>query len=215
MENKIDRLAKILWDYHHLNHSLEKSDLILVFGSRDSLPAIYGCELFLKGYAPYILFSGNHGRKQVLEKPEAEVYRDIAIQKGIPADKIFIENTSCNTGENTLFSKELILKERLPHSKIILIQKPYMERRTFATFKKIWNEPEIIVSSPQMSFEEYTVNNPYDEKERIIQRMVGDTQRMKEYPKLGFQIEQDIPEDVWQAYEKLVALGYTEYLIKN
>lgn len=44
--------------------------------------------------------------------------------------------------------------------------------------------------------------------------MVGDLQRIKEYPAVGFQIPQDIPSDVWEAYEQLVALGYDEYLIK-
>jgi hypothetical protein len=45
--------------------------------------------------------------------------------------------------------------------------------------------------------------------------MVGDLQRIKFYPALGFQIEQEIPDEVWQAYEKLVELGYDQHLIKN
>jgi hypothetical protein len=43
--------------------------------------------------------------------------------------------------------------------------------------------------------------------------MVGDLQRIKEYPKLGFQIEQEIPKDVWEAWEELVKLGYIKYLL--
>jgi len=38
-------------------------------------------------------------------------------------------------------------------------------------------------------------------------------QRIKEYPKKGFQIEQEIPDDVWVAYEFLVEAGYTNRLI--
>src|SRR3989338_5454204 len=45
--------------------------------------------------------------------------------------------------------------------------------------------------------------------------MVGDMQRIKEYPAKGFQIEQGIPNEVWQAYEFLVAQGYNKRLIKD
>ena len=37
--------------------------------------------------------------------------------------------------------------------------------------------------------------------------------RIRLYPARGFQIEQEIPDEVWQAYERLVALGYTGNLI--
>jgi hypothetical protein len=43
--------------------------------------------------------------------------------------------------------------------------------------------------------------------------MVGDLQRIRLYPEKGFQIHQDIPDDVWDAYEELVKAGYTKYLI--
>lgn len=45
--------------------------------------------------------------------------------------------------------------------------------------------------------------------------MVGDLQRIREYPKLGFQIEQNIPKSVWQAFEKMVGWGYSKHLIKQ
>jgi hypothetical protein len=44
--------------------------------------------------------------------------------------------------------------------------------------------------------------------------MVGDLQRIKIYPAHGFQIEQEIPEPVWQAFEVLVRAGYDKYLIQ-
>lgn len=45
--------------------------------------------------------------------------------------------------------------------------------------------------------------------------MVGDLQRIREYPKKGFQIEQTIPNTVWNAYEMLVAADYTKHLMQN
>ena len=44
--------------------------------------------------------------------------------------------------------------------------------------------------------------------------MAGDLQRIREYPAKGFQIHQDIPDNVWQAFERLVALGFDGHLIK-
>ncbi|PIN72448.1 hypothetical protein COV22_03185, partial [Candidatus Woesearchaeota archaeon CG10_big_fil_rev_8_21_14_0_10_47_5] len=35
VDKRTFELAKKLWDYHHVNQSLEKSDCILVLGSHD------------------------------------------------------------------------------------------------------------------------------------------------------------------------------------
>jgi hypothetical protein len=43
--------------------------------------------------------------------------------------------------------------------------------------------------------------------------MVGDLQRIKIYPSKGFQTYQEIPEDVWQAFERLVEMGYNKQLV--
>jgi hypothetical protein len=48
--------------------------------------------------------------------------------------------------------------------------------------------------------------------ERVINIMVGDLQRIRIYPAKGFQIPQDIPDEVWTAYERLVKWGFTKHL---
>lgn len=45
--------------------------------------------------------------------------------------------------------------------------------------------------------------------------MVGNLQRIIEYPKLGFQIYQPVLRKVLQAYAALVSLGYDKRLIKT
>lgn len=131
---------------------------------------------------------------------------------GVPKKKVLIENKSTNTGENILFTQKLLKEKKLDPQTFIVVQKPYMERRTYATFKKVWPEKEIIVTSPQISFEDYP--NEKISKEDVINIMVGDLQRIKLYPKKGFQIPQKIPSSVWAAYEQLVELGYTKHIIK-
>ncbi len=49
----------------------------------------------------------------------------------------------------------------------------------------------------------------------IINVMLGDLQRIKLYPAKGFQIEQHISDEVWNAFEKLVQMGFDKHLIKT
>jgi uncharacterized SAM-binding protein YcdF (DUF218 family) len=208
-----DEAVQIVWEYHYMHHALVRSDIIMVLCSRDTRVAERGAELFLEGWAPTLLFSGGFGRmtKGVFAKPEAEVFANVAIKMGVPEKNILIENASTNTGENVSFTQRLLKEKNMDPKKFILVQKPYVERRTYATFKKVWPEKDIVVTSPQLSFEEY-VNEDFP-KDYVIQTMLGHLQRIKVYPEKGFQIPQDIPENVWEAYEHLLAKGYTEQLI--
>ena len=212
-EQLIDEFAQKIWNYHHLNHKLETSDLILALGSNDLRVAVHAAELYLQGWATLLMFSGNVGAltRGKFAKPEAETFAEIAIQKGVPREAILIEPESTNTGENIAFSRRLLDERGLDPEKIILVQKPYMERRAYATFMNFWPDKSLIVSSPPISFADYpTAELP---KGLVVNIMIGDLQRIRDYPAKGFQIAQEIPAEVWQAYEKLVAMGYDKHLI--
>lgn len=208
-------LARKIWDYLHINHRLEKADCILVLGSHDTRVAERGAELFLAGYAPLILFSGGLGRltEGYWLEPEADKFARIAREMGVPADKILIENRSTNTGENIALAYQLLLKNEIETNSLILVQKPYMERRAYATFKKQWpgKEVKIMVTSPQINFLNYP--NSEISREDLITIMMGDLQRMKIYFEKGFQIYQEVPPEVWDAYEKLKKKGFVNHLI--
>lgn len=74
-------------------------------------------------------------------------------------------------------------------------------------------DKQAVISSPPLSFAQYC--SPLLPKDVIIHIMVGDLQRIAEYPKLGYQIEQHIPADVWAAYEELVRRGFVQHLIRS
>jgi len=207
-------LAKKLWDFHHMNHSLQPSDCILVLGSHDVRVADRAAELYQQGWAPLLIFSGGLGRltEGMWTEPEADLFAKIAIEKGVPKEAVLTENRSTNTGENILLTQQLLNERNLYPQSFIVVQKPYMERRSYATFKKHWPDKELIVTSPQIPFDEYATDDI--PMEQVINIMVGDMQRIKVYYEKGFQIYQDIPTEVWQAYEQLVALGYDSHLIK-
>jgi len=208
-------LAQQLWDYHHMNHDLVKSDCILALGSHDLRVADRAAELYLQGWAPIVVMSGGLGNltQGMWTESEADKFAAIAIQKGVPAAAILVENKSTNTGENILFTQQLLQQKNLDLQNFIVVQKPYMERRSYATFKKHWPDKDLLVTSPQISFNEYATDDiPL---ERVINIMIGDLQRIKIYPAKGFQIYQEIPGAVWDAYERLVQLGFDRHLVKE
>ena len=207
------QLAQMIWDYHHVNHYLEKSDFVLVLGSHDTRVAVRAAELWLQGWAPLVIFSGGLGRltEGMWTETEADKFARIAIEMGVPEDAILIENKSTNTGENILFTQELLKKHGLDPQSFIVVQKPYMERRSYATFKKYWPSKKLIVTSPQIAFSDYATDEI--SLDRVIHIMIGDLQRIKLYAEKGFQIPQEIPPNVWAAYEQLVGMGYNEQLI--
>jgi uncharacterized SAM-binding protein YcdF (DUF218 family) len=210
-----DRLARIVWDYLLLNHELPPSDVILVQGSHDLRVAERGAELFLQGLAPLLVFSGGLGNltREIWDEPEARKFARIARSRGVPDESILIEDQSTNTGDNVRFTKRLLEERGIDPKKFILVQKPYMERRTYATFRKVWPEKEAVVTSPTISYDAYPTGEIPLQK--VIHVMVGDLQRIRRYPARGFQIEQEIPEPVWEAFERLVELGYTGNLIPD
>ena len=217
MDDRTHTHAEKIWHYHQMKHPLEKADAILVLCSHDKRVAETGAQLFLQGWAPLLIFAGGLGSvtRGMWTEPEADQFAEIAIGLGVPSDRILIENRSTNTGENILFTKQLLAEHGIDPHRFILVQKPYMERRSFATFRKVWPEKAVLVTSPRVSFDEYLDGYSNEElsKDDVISIMVGDLQRIKLYPDRGFQVHQDVPHDVWSAYEELVRAGYNQRLV--
>ena len=217
MDQQTFALAEKIWDYHLMKQQVAKADAILVLCSHDERVAERGAQLFLEGWAPLIIFSGGHGAitKSLWSEPEAERFARIAMSLNVPRESILIEAHSTNTGENIAFTKRLLADKGLNPNRFIIVQKPYMERRSYATFRKLWPEKEVIVTSPQVSFRNYLAEyaNRSLSVADVVSIMVGDLQRIKLYPARGFQIEQEIPDEVWKAFEELVRAGYDKYLI--
>ncbi len=210
--------VRILWDYMHLNEEVKKCDCILGLGTNDLEIPKRCAELYHDGYADMIIFTGANAKSTLTwNKTEAETFRDIAISLGVPKNKIYIETKATNTGDNFIFTKELILKNNLNVNTFLIVQKPYMERRCYAAFKKIMPGKECVVTSPQISLEKYmemTMNKSGSVKP-FINTLVGDVERMKVYADRGWQIKQDIPNEVWEAYLELVKLGFDEYVLEK
>jgi uncharacterized SAM-binding protein YcdF (DUF218 family) len=218
MDERLRRLAEKIWDYHQLNQELAPADAVLVLCSHDTAVAERGAQLVLEGWAPLLIFSGGLGSitRHLWSEPEADQFAAIAVSLGVPAEQILIENRSTNTGENILLTKQLLAEKGIDPEAFIVVQKPYMERRSYATFRKLWPGKDVLVTSPRVSFDEYLAKYSHEalSSDDVVSIMVGDLQRVRLYPAKGFQIHQDIPDHVWSAYEELVAAGFDRHLIQ-
>ncbi|BCD99663.1 YdcF family protein [Marinagarivorans cellulosilyticus] len=205
--NNMAPLINVLWRYLALEQPLKKADYLLVLGSNDIRVAETAASLFLQGWAKRVIFSGGFGRlsQGVFTQPEAQVFADIAMQKGVPQSAIIIEPRASNTGDNIQFCQQLLHSKGLPAHSALLLTKPYLQRRAYATCKKQW--PTLAVTSAPHSFNANNYPNRVITGQAMHEAMLGEIQRIMEYPSKGFMAEQAIPESVISAYRELAGLG--------
>ncbi|XP_067145030.1 uncharacterized protein SCO4629-like [Centruroides vittatus] len=215
------RLAEKIWDYMLLGNTPEKCDVILALGNNDIRVAEHAAKLWLEGYGDWLMFSGEMGNltKGKWTRTEADVFREVALNLGVPNNRIILEENATNTGENIRFSYDVLHKLGHQVSSIILVQTPFMERRTYATFMKQWpGQPtrmRVLVASPPIPLHEYP-NETVGTMTEIIGLTVGCLQRIILYPKYGFQTPQLVPDDILSAYEQLVQTGlYNNFILKD
>ncbi|TGM13659.1 YdcF family protein [Leptospira selangorensis] len=206
--------ANSIWNFLSIQENILKSDLIFVLCSHDLRVAKYAIDLYKKGFANYILFSGglNFFTKHIFPKSEAESFAELALSSNIPEENIIIENESTNTGENIQFTKKLLNSLNFNFDKIIAIQKPSMTLRIKLALNKQWNEGIFYISSPIYSISD--APHAHINLFMIINEIVGDLQRIIEYPKFGFQSETIIPDHINKAYNSLIENGYNLHLFR-
>jgi len=215
LSDRVDAWARVVWEYHHVRHTLRPADCVIALGSHDTRVAERAARLILAGWAPLLVCSGGLGSltSGIWSRSEAEVFADVAAGLGVPREKILLESRSTNTGENVDFSRRLLEAKGLAPRVAIAVQKPYMERRTLATFEVRWPELALVVTAPELDFDAYTAAGIA--KDDVIQIMVGDLQRLSVYGARGWSTPQAIPAEVIAAYDGLVAAGYTKRLLRE
>ena len=208
---------QVLWDYLCMGQPPEKADCIVGFGNFNTDIACRAAELYHRGYAPKILFTGGLGRNTLglLPEPEALRFARVAMECGVPAADILLEDASTNTAENILFTRQLLQNAGLPHDRILGVHQPFMERRILAAMGVYWPEATFFVTSPQVTIEQYLARAKQQgiSREASISVIVGDFQRMELYAQKGWQLPQPIPRETWDAFDQLVALGYDKQLV--
>ncbi|MFC8064354.1 YdcF family protein [Streptomyces sp. NPDC057293] len=202
-----------LWDYHQMGHTPRPCSVAIGLGSHDLGVADRAAELYERGMAPLIVFSGatSPTTRERMPRGEAVHYRERALELGVPSSAILVEPRARNTGDNIRFSRELLEEAGVDVSSVLLISKPYEERRAYATARKLWPDVEIVSASSPMTLNEYV--DSLGDARMVIDMLVGALQRLLVYPGQGYLISQPVPADVIEAYERLCRAGFTSRLL--
>jgi uncharacterized SAM-binding protein YcdF (DUF218 family) len=204
-----------LWSYHQMGHEIRPVDVGIGLGSHDLSVATYAAELWNREIFPLIVFTGANAptTKARFPRGEAVHYREEARALGVPDRAILVEPAATNTAENLTLTRDMLADQGIKTQSVMLISRPYQQRRAFATCRKIWPDVDVICSSADLTLDEYLafIGDP----KKVVNMLVGDTQRIEVYARRGFAIAQPMPEEVRKAYRRLVSRGYTSRLLAS
>ncbi|MGW1478896.1 YdcF family protein [Streptomyces rubiginosohelvolus] len=205
--------ARRIWSYHQMGHALKPCSVAIGLGSHDLGVADTSVDLYKRGLVPLLLFTGatSPTTRERMPRGEAVHYRERAVELGVPGSAVLVEPRARNTGENIRFARDVLEKEGVEVASVLLISKPYEERRAYATARKLWPEVEIVSASTAMTLDEYV--NSIGDARLVIDMLVGALQRLMIYPDQGFMIRQLVPADVSEAYQRLRQAGFTSRLL--
>jgi hypothetical protein len=205
--------VETLWDYHNMHHELRKVDVGIGLGSHDIGVAIHATDLYNRAYFPTLVFTGGNAPTTIERFPagEAQHYRDYAVEHGVPAAAILLEPRATNTGENIRFSQHLLRQSGVHVTSALLISRPYQQRRAYATAKKMWPELDVICTSLKLSLDEYVES--IGDVSKVVNMLVGDTQRIDAYATRGFAVKQHMPSEDGISFRKLVSAGFADRLV--
>jgi uncharacterized SAM-binding protein YcdF (DUF218 family) len=205
--------AELVWRYHRLDHRPKKCCAAIALGCNDLGVAAHTADLYHRGLFPVVVFSGANSRETFTTFPRGEGvhYRERALELGVPDCAILVEPCATNTGENIALSRELLAAAGISVQSVMLVSMPYMERRAYATTRKVWPEIEPVCASVPLTLSEYVKTR--DHGTELIDMMIGDLQRVIEYPGQGFAIAQEVPPSVYAAYQRLVAAGFRSRML--
>ena len=205
----------LLFDFNQMHHQVRPSAVGIGLGSHDPNVPLHAADLYHRGMFPLLVFTGANAPTTTSRFPRGEAvhFREIAIDNGVPAHAILTETHARNTGENVTLTRELLAQHGIEAHSAVVICRPYQQRRAYATFRASWPELHVVCSSRSLSLPNYiaTIGDPHF----VIDMIVGDTQRVIEYPTAGFSSDQTVPDSVAAAYRRLVSAGFTSRLIKN
>jgi uncharacterized SAM-binding protein YcdF (DUF218 family) len=188
----------------------EPCDAVIGFGHFDLEIPRHCAALVRAARARYLIFTGGIGAGTAdLGMPEADAFvAELARRDPELAAHAIAENCSTNTAENIRFTQELLL-EKHPQlafgrgiRSVLLVATPCRQRRVFQTWRKL--QPNIPAVNAPASHKLETLAALYDRKrEDILEQMLGEYRRLRDYPPRGWIAEEPIPEAIHEAAKVL------------
>jgi uncharacterized SAM-binding protein YcdF (DUF218 family) len=161
-----------------------------------------------------VVFTGANAPTTVERFPNGEAvhFRRIAMENGVPDNAILMEPRATNTVENIQFTQDVLSAHGMKPKSVLLISRPYQQRRAREITKQHWPDVDVVCTGAQHDLDTYVAS--IDDPRRVVDMLVGDTQRLDLQGKSGEIAPQEIPQDVRDAFEHLVEAGYTSRLIR-
>jgi hypothetical protein len=220
--------ARVIWNYQILNEPvMRNADAVILLGSFDLCTAKVAAGLILSDFSDTLIICGSDSGRgyEILNglargRTSAEILAEEVEKYGV--DYELVKQTN-NTGEDIVFSYNLLKSRGKRTDRIIGVHMPSAERRDKAAFEKQWPSLEkAVMVSPRLSMEEYQhvgYMGLYT-WQHFIEDLLGDFQRTFVFsrPEFGFQVPQAElpPQDVLCRYQRLVSRGFTgSLLVKN
>jgi uncharacterized SAM-binding protein YcdF (DUF218 family) len=206
--------VETLWDYHDLRHDLRPCDVGVGLGGRGLGVAALAVELFRGGLFPRLVFTGGNppASADSLPRGEAVHYGEYAVAHGVPPEALLLETRATNTLENVAFSRDLLATHGLRPRSVLVMSRPYQRRRAYATCRKVWPDVTVVCAATTVPLDDYVADA--GDARRVIDLIVGDTQRVDLYARRGHLAPQEMPPAVRLAYDRLVRAGYTGRLAR-
>lgn len=165
IENSVNRLAAYLArrDVDELSAvsignlaGQNRADLLILLGSAIPAVALLAARAYRKGLTRRILISGGrgHSTSYLLENmahpryrewleaagdtSEAAILAPILYYHGVPKEAVLLETESVHCGDNAQKSLASVNHAGIEADTVLLIQDPTMQRRSHASFEKVW-----------------------------------------------------------------------------
>ena len=211
MQSDVMAHAQSIWNYMRAGRQRFTCDAIVVCCSYDLRVCDYACDLLRQGLAPQLVLTGRLGNwtRHLWNMPEAYIFRDRALKLGVDPSRIRIEDQATNFGENIAFVRRLLPAVR----RAVFLTKPNAVLRVALTVPVQWPELSAHVDSPPFEF-------PQEVSQVIgvigvIHEMVGDLDRIMQYPSRGYQIPHQPPREILVSWKALIEAGFREHLLAD
>ncbi|MFD3001787.1 YdcF family protein [Pontibacter toksunensis] len=230
-------------------YNIPQADLLILLGNSSLYVAEQAALAYQQGLAKELMIGGGIGHSTVfLEenikrhpeykgistggRAEADMLKDIFVKHWqLQESSIIVENQSSNCGSNASEAYQVLARLQKQPQTILLLQDPVLQRRSQASFEKVWKESKgeaaqfisfaAFTPTLKMKAENFAYTNEAHSEfcgiDRLLSLVMGEIPRLRNDENgygprgKGFITAVRIPANVETAYEELAA-HYPEYV---